>query len=184
MARERPHRGGGDGQQAARTGRGTRGAGGRLCGSSRSDGPELFKFSKSLGSVAGGDIVVFPTPATGDALLVSKNGGIEPKWRGDSKEIAQEISTLQALLKQIVTVKGAGLQWLPEWINRQGVAGRLVTARDLQPVELAQGFGDGRVGLLQEAGRELVQQAADLVADGDEQRGVVDLAGAQVGARR
>jgi type VI secretion system protein ImpL len=43
-------------------------------------------------------------------------------WRADNNDLAQEISLLQSLLKQIVVAKGAGMQWLPEWINRQGVA--------------------------------------------------------------
>jgi type VI secretion system protein ImpL len=41
-------------------------------------------------------------------------------WRGDSGELNGEIGNLQALLKRIVAVKGAGLSWLPEWVNRQG----------------------------------------------------------------
>ncbi|UFS70722.1 type VI secretion system protein ImpL [Geomonas sp. RF6] len=43
-------------------------------------------------------------------------------WRGDSAEISGEITVLQSLLKHIVAVKGASLRWLPEWVNRQGIA--------------------------------------------------------------
>ena len=43
-------------------------------------------------------------------------------WRGDSGEISNEINILQSLLKHVVLIKGAGLRWLPDWVNGQGIA--------------------------------------------------------------
>ncbi|MFZ4858663.1 MAG: type VI secretion protein IcmF/TssM N-terminal domain-containing protein [Desulfuromonadaceae bacterium] len=43
-------------------------------------------------------------------------------WRVDSNDLSREISVLQGMLQRCLTIKGANLHWLPDWINRQGVA--------------------------------------------------------------
>jgi type VI secretion system protein ImpL len=41
-------------------------------------------------------------------------------WRSNTNEINQEISLLQTWLQRLLAVKGANLQWLVEWVNRDG----------------------------------------------------------------
>jgi len=41
-------------------------------------------------------------------------------WRSNSNEINQDISLLQTWLQRLLSVKGGNLQWLVEWVNRDG----------------------------------------------------------------
>ncbi len=41
-------------------------------------------------------------------------------WRSNTNEINQEVSLLQSWLQRLMAVKGANLQWLVEWVNRDG----------------------------------------------------------------
>lgn len=41
-------------------------------------------------------------------------------WRSNTNEIQQDIAQLQSWLQRLLAVKGANLQWLVEWVNRDG----------------------------------------------------------------
>ncbi|HEX9024198.1 MAG TPA: type VI secretion protein IcmF/TssM N-terminal domain-containing protein, partial [Geobacteraceae bacterium] len=41
-------------------------------------------------------------------------------WRSNSNEISQEISLLQTWLHRLLAVKGSNLQWVVDWVNRDG----------------------------------------------------------------
>jgi type VI secretion system protein ImpL len=89
-------------------------------------------------------IYVMDTPLQGSDVETKKTFGNlyldYLHWRSNTNDITQDISQLQTWLQRLLAIKGANLQWLVEWVNRDGA---------VSPVTL-QSFWGGSLMLAEE----------------------------------